>query len=79
MDTNKEIQLFCSNITWLRKKHGLTKKTMAAALGIGLYTLNKLEAGQLPPRLSCRIFDVVYCKFAVLPSVLVGCRLDQEP
>ena len=49
MKSNHEnIQITLYNITLLRKKHGLSKAAMAKALGIGLYTLNKIETGQLP-------------------------------
>lgn len=72
MDTNREMQYFYRNLFWLRKQHRLSKRQMAQRLDISVYTLNKLEAGILPPRLPCRIFLTVYRNFGILPSDLVG-------
>ena len=49
MENNKEIEYFCHNIAFLRKSHGLSKKEMAKILGIGIWSLNKIERGELPP------------------------------
>ena len=74
-----QIQIFLHNLAWLRKKHNLSKADMAKKLKIGLYTLNKIEAGILPPRLGCRILEAVYYSFSVLPSALVEDYLDKCP
>ena len=65
-----QIQIFLHNLAWLRKKHNLSKADMAKKLKIGLYTLNKIEAGILPPRLGCRILEAVYYSFSVYDSFL---------
>ena len=56
---------FCQNVSAIRKKHCLSKKEMARLLGIGIGSLNKLERGIIPERMSCdiiirisRIFDI---------------------
>ena len=41
--TEQEVQILMQNITWLRKKYGYSKKMMAGILGIGLWSLNKIE------------------------------------
>ena len=46
-----ERTIFCSNVKWLRQKHRLTKQQMAAIMGIGVYSITKLEQGNLPPRM----------------------------
>ena len=74
-DIALEITLY--NITWLRKKHGLSKVAMANMLGISRYTLNKIERGRMPPRLGCEIFLTIYRKFGIRPSVLVSQRLEE--
>lgn len=42
---------FCANIRSLRIRYGLSKQTMAHILGIGVKTLNALEADVVPRRL----------------------------
>ena len=59
------------NLAWLRKKYGYSKKTMAKHLGIGVGSLNKLERGEMPRRLSVEIFYAVYDHFGIRPSVLL--------
>ncbi len=53
------------NISYLRKKHRLTKKEMARRLGIGVGSLAKLEKGIVPPRLSALIILFAYQEFGV--------------
>lgn len=56
---------FLHNVVWLRKQHGLSKKQMAKILGIGIGSLNKLENGELPPRMSIRILDRIQKYFGI--------------
>lgn len=49
---DRNIQNFLYNIAWLRKQHHLTKKKMAALLGIGIFSLIKIENGRLPKKLT---------------------------
>ena len=62
-----EVKLFCDNIYLLRKKQYLSQNEMAKKLGIGVYSLRKLERGELPPRLDSRILWYIYEEFHVLP------------
>ena len=58
MDTNKsKIQTFLHNLCWLRKHFGYSKKEMAEILGISVWSLNKIERGEMPPMLR---IDVIY-------------------
>ena len=50
-----DIQNLLHNITFLRKHHNLSKKKMARLLHIGIPTLNKIEIGVLPDRLSAEV------------------------
>ena len=45
------------NIIKLRKENNLSKKEMAQILHISSYSLNKIEKGELPPRLN---IDIVF-------------------
>ncbi len=52
---NDEINNFIKNVAYLRKKSGLSKKEMANVLNISIYTLNKIERGELPQKISVEI------------------------
>ena len=73
-----EILIFAHNLTWLRKKHGLSKQSMARKLGIGVESLNKLEQGIIPPRLSANIFFEVRRYFKLTPAQQLTQWLEDE-
>lgn len=50
-----DIQILLHNVAFLRKHHNLSKKKMAQLLHIGIGSLNKIESGVLPERLSAEI------------------------
>lgn len=58
------------NITWLRKKHNLSKKDMANLLQIGVGSLTKIEKGELPLRLSTEVIFRVSNIFGIAPEDL---------
>lgn len=68
MELNYEAEIFGKNIAYLRKSSGLSKSKMAKILGIGIKSLEKLESGIIPPRLSSRIIFNIYYSFGVLPK-----------
>ena len=72
------IDIFLHNIVWLRKHYGLSKKEMAKRLGIGLWSLNKIEKGELPPRLHCDIIFAIFQNFGVPFADLFDQHLGQE-
>lgn len=55
MKNNDYIKIFCDNVKELRKANRLSKREMADKLHIGLKTLDNIEKGILPNRLSLRI------------------------
>ncbi len=63
-----DAEIFMFNVTRLRKRHGLTKKEMAKTLGISVGTLNKIEKGELPPRMSVEIVFNIYQHFGIHPK-----------
>lgn len=69
-------QNFCDNITWIRAKYGISKKKMAELLEIGIWTLNKIERGELPPRADVCIFWNVYEHFGIPPAEQLRRRLE---
>ena len=78
MKEDRGIQNFCGNITLLRKYHGFSKRKMAKKLGIGLWSLNKIENGELPPRLSSNVLFAVYESFGILPSQMFDLLLEEQ-
>ena len=77
MERDEDIQVFLRNITLLRKSRGLSKKEMAKKLRIGVWSLNKIERGELPPRLGADVFLAVYRNFGIYPSALFDPRMGQ--
>ena len=70
MDPNvqKQLHVFLENIVFLRKQHKLSKKKMAEILGIGIGTLNRIEKGELPTRISTRVIFRIKDHFHLSPS-----------
>ena len=68
MQRCKDIENFLYNIAWLRKNHGISKKNMAKILKISISTLNKIEEGILPPKLSANVVWRIYLKFGIRPD-----------
>ena len=64
---NEEKQRLCKNIMLLRKVHSLSKKEMARLLGISISALNRIEQGELPPRLSVSILFRIQTHFHISP------------
>ncbi len=61
---------FCENIKILRISNDLSKKEMAQRLGISVRTLNIIESGELPKRLSTKIIFIIVDNFNVKPEDL---------
>lgn len=72
------IEILLHNICWLRKRYGLSKREMAKRLGIGLWTLNKIEKGELPPRLHCDIIFAAHRNFGIPCDDLLDKRVGCE-
>ncbi|MBQ4598311.1 MAG: helix-turn-helix transcriptional regulator [Clostridia bacterium] len=65
------------NIVWLRNYYGIPKKRMAELLEIGIGSLNKIESGEMPPRLSAEVIINIYNLFGIHPKDLVGKRFGE--
>ena len=68
--------IFLHNIAWLRKHYGISKRRMAELLGIGLWSLNKIEKGEIPPRLDAHIIFAVSKHFGIPVSELFSISLE---
>lgn len=59
---------FCDNVIWLRKQYGISKRRMAELMGVGIWTLNKIERGEVPPRADVSIFWNIHKRFGISPA-----------
>ncbi len=72
MDISQELQNFCSNVTYLRKKHGLTQAQMAEIMDVGVGTVRTLERGTVPPRLSAYVLRRLCDHFHISADTLIA-------
>ena len=70
MTVQEEMTVFCNNVKRLREGQGLTRKEMAARLGVGVGTLTRLETGEIPPRLSVSVVCRISREFNIHPREL---------
>ena len=77
MDQSNEIQIFCKNIRFLRAKNGLSKRKMARIMGIGVRSLQQIEAGSLPPKIGSHIFFRLHDAFHIRIPLLLTCDLEE--
>lgn len=73
----KELENFMYNIAWLRKHYGLSKRKMAELLDIGLWSLNQIEKGIMPPRLGVDILFALRKNFGLRIADLLSRRLGE--
>ena len=74
-NTRKQLDVFLYNVAYLPAKHGLSKKEMAHICGIGIRSLNLIEAGMLPPNIGIKIFFRIQRYFGISPSQQLDKRL----
>ena len=70
MKEKNDVQILCQNIKFLRQKYKLSKNKMAQILGVSVKTLNCIENGNFPPRMSCEILLRIQHHFAISPRQL---------
>jgi len=70
MVQKSDVQILCQNIKYLRREHELSKGEMAHILGVGIRTLNDIERGILPPRISCEMLFRIQHHFGISPGQL---------
>ena len=74
---DNEIDIFLKNISYLRKHNKLSKRKMAEILGIGVKSLNKIENGELPPRIGVNVFFKIEKNFGISPKNLFSGLFDR--
>lgn len=68
---------FAHNVRWLRESNGLSKREMASILKIGTKTLDRIENGECPKRLSVNIFFRIWKRFGIYPVKQLEDYLDK--
>ncbi len=68
--TNRELQNFCKNIAYLRKKYNYSKSQLASILGTSAKAITRLEQGIIPPTLSCFILVHLDNYFHIPPDAM---------
>lgn len=77
VSTKTELENFVYNIKWLRRQYGLSRKQMADILEIGIWSIGKLEKGEMPPRLGINVFFAVQKYFGISPAAQLSRRLGE--
>ena len=77
VSTKTELENFVYNIKWLRRQYGLSRKQMADILEIGIWSMGKLEKGEMPLRLGINVFFAVQKYFDISPSAQLSRRLGE--
>ena len=76
-DQKTQLDIFCKNLTYLRKYNGISKKKMATILRIGIKSLNQIEQGVMPPRVGIDILFYTAKYFSVRISRLLTEELQK--
>lgn len=71
-----EMNHLANNLTYLRKENGISKQELADIMGVGLWTVTKLERGELPPRMKVEALFRIQHRFGVSVHRLLGERLS---
>lgn len=71
-----QLQNFTYNVKFIRKSNNLSKKEMADILNVSIYSLNKLEKGNIPKNLPVDIIFAVMHHFKLSPAQLFGEKFD---
>lgn len=68
----------CSNIRYLRRKHGLSRTAMAKKIHITVKNLDSLESGFFPERISIQFFFNIEQAFGISPKTMLTTRLEDD-
>lgn len=68
--TERELRNLCKNIRQLRERNGISKSKLAKALHISYRSVQKIEAGELPPQLGFEVILYAARVFQIRPAQL---------
>ena len=66
----REIENMKNNIVQLRKDYRLSKKQMTKIMGIGIKSFNKIENGEIPPKMKADVLFNIEEYFGITPVKL---------
>lgn len=72
-----EQDIFCINVTWLRKHHNLTYRQMSNLIAISVRSLKRMERGVLPPTVDVASLYYIYKHFGIPPNQLFFTPMDE--
>lgn len=67
---NQQLKNFLNNISWLQEFYGLSKNKMSKVLKISVESLNKIERGIIPSRISVEILFNIEKAFNIQPHIM---------
>lgn len=76
--TENELKNFTHNVVYLRKEYGYSKSKMSKILNIGIGSLNKLEKGEVPQRMTIKPIINVWKHFGIHPKNQLETRLKKK-
>ena len=76
-EQNSHPPYLTKNIAILRRNARLSKKDMAKLLHISVHSLNEMERGRIPPRMSFEVLLHIHQHFGILPNTVLFEPLDQ--
>lgn len=71
-------ETFMHNIRYLRRRFNLSKRRMAALLGVGIQIINKIEQNIWPSYIPVYVLLFIHRRFGVDPDSQLHRRLDEE-
>lgn len=77
-NNQSEWKIFSYNVRFIRMRYNIPKKEMAKKLGIGIKSLDKIEDGEMPQRLSVEIFFRIRNIFGIQPKKQLEKYLTHE-
>ena len=71
-NSEHSFNIFLENVKRLRDQYALSKKKMAGIMDVSIYTINKIERGELPPKMSVTVVFNLEKYFGIAASELVS-------
>ena len=73
-----DFSIFCDNIKMLRQRNNLTKTEMCKIMRISYHSLQMIESGVLPPRMSCEALIRACRYFSVSPKDMLSRNIVEK-
>lgn len=77
MSMEKEVHIFCENVKYLRSANNLSKTAMAKKMGVCRKTLESIEQGIVPKKMTCKVLFNIYTNFGIEPPDMITNTLSK--